>query len=137
MLSRLGQCKSEMHKHSTWLGKFDYNKEADILEVFFSEQLATNAAEIHEDIVLRYNHNTREAVSLILNNYAYLTEPDLFGPRTFQLQLNSLNSRQRQLVETLLRSYPVKQIIRTFSYAHPDNVHVLPLALIDPLPVPA
>lgn len=96
--------------------EYDYIQDADILEVFFSRGTATNAVEIAEDVTLRFNQETRQPVSLILNNYSYLTQPAQFGPRSFRLKLEHLSPHTKETILAIISQPPVSRFLHTLTY---------------------
>ena len=112
--------------------EFDYLEEADILEVFFTQDTATNAVEIADDVTLRFDEEKRVGISLILNNYSYLIEPDQYGQRSFRLKIDALPlGTQRVILEIIGRS-PVNRFIRMLSYSDSPNHQPVPIAAIEP-----
>ena len=112
--------------------EFDYVEDADILEVFFTKDIATNAVEIADDVTLRFDEENRVGISLILNNYSYLVEPDQYGQRSFRLKIENLPlSTQEAILEIIGRS-PVNRFIRMLSFSDSASHQPIPIAAIEP-----
>ena len=92
--------------------EFDYLEEADILEVFFRKDTATNAVEIADDVTLRFDEEKRVGISLILNNYSYLVEPDQYGQRSFRLKVDHLSLSTQEVILEIIGRSPVNRFIR-------------------------
>ena len=65
---------------------YSYNKEGDILYISFAPgERATNAVELNENILLRFNRAEQRAVGLTLMDFSILIERTTMGPRSFPL----------------------------------------------------
>lgn len=115
---------------------YDYHRDADILEVFFTDEEATAAVHLTPDITLHFRAEDEEAVSLILNNFSHLVQPDEYGPRAFRLEVDRWPESLRAVVWRILARPPVSEWLAISSY-HPPRVHrAIPLAAVRPGSVP-
>jgi len=91
---------------------YSYDKEGDILEIFF--QMGGGVGiDLTENIVLRYNRENEEAVSLILTNFSALIRPTKFGPPSFRLTaLGDLPPDMQQTILGVLNSFPVNRFLK-------------------------
>jgi YD repeat-containing protein len=91
---------------------YSYDKEGDILEIFFQKGSGVGI-DLTENIVLRFNRENEEAVSLILTNFSALTQPTKFGPPSFHLTaLGELPPDIQQTVLGILNSFPVNRFLK-------------------------
>jgi len=114
--------------------KYDYIKEADILEIFFERGAATCAVEITDYITLRFRPEEKKAMSLILDNVSYLTAPGEIGPRSFHLKLERISPDLRQTVIEFITSAPVNQFLKVSSYTRPRARRSEPITYVERLP---
>lgn len=109
--------------------EYDYIESADILEIFFSRNVATYSVELIEDVTL-FLDNADQPTSLILNNYTYLIEQTPFGPRGFRLEIAHLPEAIREKVWRIISQPPVSRILRTLTYLPTPEDTPIPLAAI-------
>jgi len=114
--------------------EYDYIEEADILEISFERGAATCAVEIAEYITLRFRPEGKKAMSLILDNVSYLTEPAEIGPRSFRLKLERISQELRQTVIEIITSPPVNQFLKVSSYTRPLARNSEPITYVERLP---
>jgi hypothetical protein len=112
--------------------EFDYLEEADILEVFFRKDTATNAVEIADDVTLRFDEEKRVGISLILNNYSYLVEPDQYGQRSFRLKVDHLSLSTQEVILEIIGRSPVNRFIRMLSFSDSSSHQPILIAAIEP-----
>ena len=110
--------------------EYDYNRETDLLEVFFADVEANASASLTPDIVLHFDASASRAASLILNNFSALVQPDQFGPRAFRVQAERWPSRLRPIVWRILASPPVNEWLEITSYHPPRVRRSMPLATV-------
>ncbi|MDI6768333.1 MAG: DUF2283 domain-containing protein [Anaerolineales bacterium] len=110
--------------------EYDYDRETDLLEVFFADVEANASASLTPDIVLHFDSNTSRAASLILNNFSALVQPDQFGPCTFRVQAERWPSHLRPIVWRILTSPPVNEWLEITSYRPPRVRRSMPLATV-------
>jgi len=90
-----------------------YDREADILEIFFGENEPATGVELTDNVILRLNKQTRRAVSLTLLHFSILAERTEYGPRSYALEkLDEISEELRELVLRLVTSMPVSQFLR-------------------------
>lgn len=91
---------------------YSYDKEGDILEIIFQKGGGLGI-DLTEGIVLRYDQEHQEPLSLIFTNYSRLIEPTPFGPPSFHLAaLNDLPSDMQQTILCILNSFPVNRFLK-------------------------
>jgi len=110
---------------------YDYYRDADILEVFFTDAGATAVVNLTPDIALHFRPEDGAAVSLIFNNFAHLIEPDVYGRRTFDVEVSRWPEPWRAVVWRILSSAPVNEWLETITYYTPQRTRrPIPLATV-------
>ena len=114
-----------------------YDEEADILDIFFSENESATGIELTDHILLRLNQTTGQAVSLTLLHFSILTEQTEYGPRSYSLEnLEDLPEELRELVARILTTTPVNQFLR-LSYFQESLTKRVPVTYVEPRHLPA
>lgn len=110
---------------------YDYDEEADVLYISFSQnEQATAAVELNENILLRFQREERRAVGLTLMDFSVLAQLTALGPRSFPLLgLQELEPEWQELVIELITHPPVNEILRVSAYA-PSAVELIPIASV-------
>ena len=89
---------------------YEYDRESDLLDVYFEEKRAAWTIELTEHILLSLDRATGNAVSLSLLDFAELSRPTPFGLKSFPLTgLADLPNVERELVMHALISPPVNR----------------------------
>ncbi|MCX6050840.1 MAG: DUF2283 domain-containing protein [Chloroflexi bacterium] len=90
---------------------YSYDKEGDILEIIFRDGGGVGI-DLTENIVLRFDQSSGEALSLMLISFSKLIEPTKFGPSSFPLTaLDDLPPAMQQSVLKILHAYPVNRFL--------------------------
>lgn len=88
---------------------YSYDKEGDVLEVIFQKGGGIGI-DLTDNIVLRYNRDRQEPLSLILTSFSHLTQPLPFDPPSFQLTV--LNDPPRHAVNHFVHvKYLLRQLL--------------------------
>lgn len=111
---------------------YEYLADADILEIFFERGTATGAVQVADHVTLRFNKQKGQAMSLILENFSYLTKTGETGPHTFPLKINRLPPEMRRTVLQILTTPPVNRYLKVLSYQSPHARQVIPVAYLSP-----
>jgi hypothetical protein len=110
---------------------YSYDKEGDILEIFFQKGQGGVGVDLTENIVLRYNRSSQEPLSLILISFSRLIQPTRFGPPSFRLTaLTNLPSEMQQTVLNLLNSPPVNHFLKVSGLFLMPGDQLLPIAYL-------
>ena len=123
---------------------YDYDAEADVLEVDFGPRRPAWTVELTDNILLSIDRATEQPVSLTLLDYSVMIRPGPFGSLSFPLQrLDALPALERDLVLHSLTHPPVSTWLSLSSvellptsplpvvhvaYVPPDLKHLLPVA---------
>lgn len=91
---------------------YSYDEKGDIMEIFFRRGGGVGV-DLTDNIVLRYDRESGEALSLILISFSKLIQPTKFGPPSFRLTaLSELPPDMQQTVLDILNSFPVNRFLR-------------------------
>lgn len=108
-----------------------YDKDEDILEVFFGQNEPATGIELTDHILLRVNQNTRRAVSLTILHFSILAERTEYGPRSYPLNnLYELPEDLREVVLHILTTAPVNQFLK-LSHFQASPTKRLPLTYVE------
>ena len=111
-----------------------YDEEGDILEIIFRKGKATCAVELTESIILRFDLEKEEPLSLSLISYSRLAQPTEVGPRSFRLELDSMADEVRRKVVRIVTASPVNQFLKVSSYTRPLARRSEPITYVERLP---
>jgi uncharacterized protein YuzE len=117
---------------------FNYDEISDTLYVSFSlGEKATTGIELNDYILLRINKRERRAVGITFFEYSLLAQKNELGPRSFPLSgLSEISDELREIVLDILQRSPVKEILSLSAYT-PSVFEVVPITILQPLPVAA
>lgn len=111
-----------------------YDQEADILEIFFGDNVPATGIELTDHIVLRVDRKRQRAVSLLLLDFSILTERTVYGPRNFPLNnLDEAPADLQELAIRLITSLPVNQFLK-ISHFQFSPVEQIPSAYVETQP---
>ena len=97
--------------------EIEYDQDGDMLEIFFQKGPATNAIELADPIILRFNRESGTAVSLSILTFSKVIEKTDLGPRSFRLDgLDLLPDTVRQIVSKIITSPPVSTFLKVSTY---------------------
>ena len=90
-----------------------YDREADILEIFFGQNEPATGVELTDHILLRINSQTHRAISVTVRHFSVLTEHTEYGPRSYALhKLDEVPEDLRELVLHVVTTMPVRQFLK-------------------------
>jgi hypothetical protein len=106
---------------------YSYDQAGDVLEIVFQKGGGVGT-DLTEHIVLRYNLERQEALSLILTSFSQLTRPTPFGPPSFHLAaLSELPPEMQQTILHLLNTPPVHHFLKLSSLRLSPGGEVQPI----------
>lgn len=107
---------------------YSYDREGDILEIIFHKG-GGMGIDLTENIVLRFNRDSGEALSLLLISFSKLIQPTKFGPSSFPLtHLDDLPPTMQQTVLHILHTYPVNRFLTVSGLFLTPGGNLLPIA---------
>jgi hypothetical protein len=112
---------------------YQYDKEGDILEVFF-QRGGGCGVELTDEIVLRYNVKTGKPLSLIFLCFSALMQSAEFGPPNFRLKLEEMPNDVRQTVLEIITTPPVNRFLKVLTYSPPRAKRPVPITYVERLP---
>lgn len=114
----------------------NYDETSDTLYMSFLPNIKATGIELSENILLRIDKDSRQAVGITFINYSLLIQKADFGPRSFPLTgLTKLSDETREIVMQILEGSPVKEILSLSTYT-PSFSEAIPITLLH-LPTPA
>lgn len=115
--------------------RYEYDAEADVLDIFFGETRRAWTIELTDNIILGIDRTTQQPVSLTLLDFTVLTRPVGAGPRSFPLTgLVNLPTQERDLVARVLTTSPLSDFLDVSSMVLPATAP-LPITHLEPLPL--
>jgi hypothetical protein len=112
---------------------YQYDKEGDILEVFF-QRGGGCGVELTDEIVLRYDVKTGKPLSLIFLCFSALMRSAEFGPLSFRLKLEEMSDDVCQTVLKIITSRPVNHFLKVLTYSPPRAKRPVPITYVERLP---
>lgn len=112
---------------------YQYDKEGDILEVFF-QRGGGCGVELTDEIVLRYDVKTGKPLSLIFLCFSALMQSTEFGPPSFRLKLEEMPDDVCQTVLKIITTPPVNRFLKVLTYSPPRAKRPVPITYVEKLP---
>ena len=109
---------------------YSYDEEGDLLEILFRQAEATCAVELTESIILRFDLDTSEPLSLSLIGFSRLMQPAEYDTQYFRLLIDEWPEQVREKVILMLRSAPLNEFMQIASYTPPHTRYAIPLAMV-------
>lgn len=109
---------------------YEYDPESDMLEIIFRQAEATCAVELTESIVLRFDWETSEPLSLSFISISRLMQSSEYGEVHFQLLTDAWPAEAKDKVLAMLREAPLTEFLVLSSYAPAHTHQLIPLATI-------
>ncbi|MBL7065047.1 MAG: DUF2283 domain-containing protein [Anaerolineae bacterium] len=112
----------------------DYDKEGDILELFFRRGPATCTVELTDNIILRFDRENETPLSLGLISYSALSNLAEIGPYGFRLKLDEIREDVRQTVLKIITTWPVNRFLKVLTYFPPRAKRPVPITFVERMP---
>jgi YD repeat-containing protein len=110
--------------------ELEYDQEGDMLEIFFARGPANGAIELADPIILRFDRDTGQALSVL--TFSHIIQPTDIGPRSFQLDgLEHLPSTLRKKVVNMITTPPVSHFLKIFAYYPQAEQPPIPISYIE------
>ena len=127
----------ELEKHTLTLSTgeqvwYEYDHEGDMLEIIFRSAEATCAIELTESIILRFDWETSEPLSLSIISISRLIQPTQYGEIHFQLLIEEWPEEAQDKVWAMLQSPPLTEFLVLGSYAPAHTHQIIPMTTIKP-----
>lgn len=111
--------------------EYEYDLETDMLEVFFQNREATAALELTESIILRFDWEHDEPLSLSFMGASKLIASTEYGEPDYQLLVDAWPVQAEEKVWRMLRSSPVNEFLLLRSYAAAHTVQAIPVVTVN------
>lgn len=112
---------------TAWL---EYDQDGDLLEIIFRPAEATCAIELTESIILRFDWETNQPLSLGFISVSQLMQPTEYGPVYFQLLADEWPDEAREKVWSMLRAAPLADFLTLSTYAPAYIPKTIPMTTI-------
>ena len=125
--------KLEKREHILNTGKkvwYEYDHDSDMLEIIFQPAEATCAIELTESIILRFDWDTNEPLSLGFISISRLLQSNEYGEVHFQLLADEWPDEARDKIWSMLRTSPLTEFLKLSSYAPAHTHQTIPVATI-------
>ena len=108
----------------------EYEPDSDLLEIILSQAEATSAVELTESIILRFDRETNEPLSLNFMSISRLVQPGEYGEIHFQLLMDEWPAEIKDEILAMLHQPPLNEFLTLSSYAPAHTHQIVPLATI-------
>jgi hypothetical protein len=109
---------------------YEYDQDSDMLEIIFRPAEATCAVELTESIILRFDWETNEPLSLGFISISHLIQPTEYGEVHFQLLTDEWPDEIQAKVWEMLQRPPLTEFLKLSSYAPAHTHKIVPMAAI-------
>ena len=109
---------------------YSYDEDSDLLEIIFRQAEATGAIELTESIILRFDLDTAEPLSLSFIAFSRLIQPTEYEAQYFHLLADEWPEAVREKVEQMLRSGPLNEFLQVAGYLAPHSRYSIPMAMV-------
>ena len=113
-------------KQAIW----EYDKKGDLLEIIFQLGEATCAVELTENIILRFDWEKSQPLSLSIMGASQLTKSGQYGEVYFELLTAEWPSEAHGKIMTMLKSSPLAEILKLGSYTPAHALQQVPLTTL-------
>lgn len=112
--------------------QLEYDEDADMLEIFFDKGPASSAIELADPLILRFNRETGQALSLSILTFSKVTQMTELGPRSFRLDgLEPLPASLREIVVRIITTPPVSHFLKVTVYYSGTEQSPIPMSFIE------
>ena len=112
--------------------ELEYDQQGDMLEIFFKRGPASGAIELADPIILRFDRETGQALSLSVLTFSQVIQPTELGPRSFPLDgLETLPSALRKKVINMITMPPVSHFLKMVAYYPQAEQAPIPISYIE------
>ncbi len=108
----------------------EYDQDGDLLDIIFRSTEATCAIELTESIILRFDWEKNEPLSLGFISVSQLLQSTEYGPIYFQLLVDEWPDEVQDKVWTMLRAAPLTDFLALSSYAPAYIPKTIPMTTI-------
>jgi hypothetical protein len=109
---------------------YEYDQDSDMLEIIFRLGEATCAIELTESIILRFDWETNEPLSLSFISVSRLIQPTEYGEVHFQLLTDEWPDEVQDKIWKMLRMPPLTEFLKLSSYAPAHTHQIIPMTTV-------
>jgi hypothetical protein len=109
----------------------EYDHDGDLLEIIFQPRAATCAIELTESIILRFDWETNEPLSLSFISFSRLVQPTPYGGAHFQLLSDEWPDDVREKVWRMLQHSPLNEFLTVSGYMPAHVQQIIPTTAIN------
>lgn len=117
------------------IARYEYDRNSDLLEIFFRDAEATCAVELTESIVLRFDWERNEPLSLSFLSFSKLQKPVEYGEPFFELLAEEWPQEAQEKIWAMLRKPPLNEILKLSSYVPAHTYRAIPMTSIQQTPM--
>ncbi|MFN8455962.1 MAG: DUF2283 domain-containing protein [Anaerolineae bacterium] len=110
---------------------YEYDQESDVLEIIFRPGEATCAIELTESIILRFDWESNQPLSLSFISVSRLMQPAEYGEVHFQLLVDEWPDEAQDKIWKMLRLPLLTEFLKLSSYAPAHTHQIVPMATIN------
>ena len=114
--------------------RYEYDRNSDMLEIFFRDTEATCAVELTESIVLRFDWERNEPLSLSFLSFSKLQKPVEYGEPFFELLAEEWPQEAQEKIWAMLRKPPLNEFLKLSSYVPAHTYRAIPMTSIQQTP---
>ncbi len=109
---------------------YEYDQGSDMLEIIFRQAEATCAVELTESIILGFDWETNEPLSLGFISISRLIQPTEYGEVHFQLLTDEWPDEVQDKIWEMLQKPPLTEFLKLSSYTPAHTHKIIPMAVI-------
>lgn len=109
---------------------YEYDSDGDVLEIIFQPGEATCAIELTESMILRFDWEKNEPLSLSFISFSRLLQQNKYGEVHFQLLMDEWPDEARDKIWTMIQTAPLNEFLKLSSYAPAHSQQIIPMAAI-------
>lgn len=123
--------------HTGETALYEYDQDNDLLEIFFQPGEATCAAELTDNMILRFDWETSTPLSLSIISFSHMLKPTAYGEVHLELLSEEWPEEIQDKLWTMLRRPPLNEFLTLSSYTPAHANHVVPITSIKQSPLTA
>ncbi len=109
---------------------YEYDRDGDVLEIIFHPGEATAAVELTESIVLRFDWEKAEPLSLSFISFSKLLPANPYGEMHFELLQDEWPEEVREKIWPMLQCAPLSDFLKLGGYAPAHTRQIIPMTTI-------
>jgi len=122
--------KKELKLNTGKIAWYEYDRDGDVLEIIFHPGEATVAVELTESIILRFDWEAVEPLSLSFISFSKLLPANPYGEMHFQLLQDEWPDEVRKKIWPMLQRAPLSDFLKLGGYTPAHTRQIIPLTTI-------